>query len=192
VLEEQRAAVEELLRGLPALHGLDSSRGGLARKLVQKAVGQLQRLSERLTGILPAALLREFVAAVLDAPCALLADKVLALADIAESDCAAIANLCDKLWKEPSLSVEANVDGLSACDGKAESLPVAQLCKQALRLRAIAELLRVRMAEVVEGWQRGTYQAAGLSAAEVKSMVNAVFQDNEFRRNCLGAIDGSA
>ena len=194
VLTEQRDAAVGMLQSLPALQSLDGSRGVAARKQVQKAVGLLQRLSESLTGTFTTALHREFVAFVLDAACRVLVNKVLALSDISEPDCTVIANLCDKLWKEPSQAVEANTGQSPAGKGSSspEEFALMKLCKQGTRLQALSELLRIRMAEVVEAWQRGKYRAAGLSAAEVKQVVNAVFQDNEFRRSCLREIDSSS
>ena len=200
VVEEQCKEAIGLLQELPPLKRLDGQRGVTARRQIQKTVGQLQKLSEILTGVCSNSCQSEFMAAVLGPCCRVLVDRVLALSDIGEQDSELISALCDKLWKEVVQAVELNrtaefVDATDNDDnvGDADNFTESfmKLCIEGRRLRAVAELLRVRMADVVQSWKRGKYQAAGLTAPEVQGIVMSVFEDNEFRESCLQKIQAS-
>ena len=197
VVEEQCKEGMSLVQELPPLKRLDGQRGVTARRQIQKTVGQLQRLSETLTGVCSNSCQSEFMSAVLGPCCGVLVDRVLALSDIGEEDSELISALCDKLWKEVVQAVELNrtAEFVDATDndesaGETENFTESfmKLCTEGRRLRAVAELLRVRMADVVQSWKRGKYQAAGLTAPEVQGVVMSVFADNDFRQSCLQEI----
>lgn len=200
VVEEQCKEAISLVQELPPLKRLDGKRGVAARRQIQKTVGQLQKLSETLTGVCSNSCQSEFMAAVLGPCCGVVVDRVLSLSDIGEEDSELISALCDKLWKEVVQTVSLNrtaefVDATEK-DANAEDTDdftesFLKLCVEGRRLRAVAELLRVRMADVVQSWKRGKYQAAALTAPEVQGVVMAVFEDNDFRESCLQEVQGS-
>jgi hypothetical protein len=197
VVEQCKRAVS-LVQELPPLQRMSGKRAVSARTQIQKTVGLLQKLSETLAGVCSNACHSEFMAAVLGPCCGTLVDKVLALSEIGETDSDIIAGFCDKLWKEVVQTVslnrteqfvdasEINENAGGDSDEFVESF--MSLCIGARRLRAVSELLRVRMDEVVQNWKRGKYQSAGLTEPEVQGVVMAVFEDNAHRVQCLQAI----
>ncbi len=56
------------------------------------------------------------------------------------------------------------------------------------KLRAVLLVLEARLADIVRMWEMGQLAKAGLSRAEVERLVCALFEDTDFRAQCLQRI----
>lgn len=59
------------------------------------------------------------------------------------------------------------------------------------KLNSVLGLLEARLADIVAGWETGDLQAAGLSLREVEHMVLALFEDTDYRAQCLQRMEAA-
>jgi hypothetical protein len=62
-------------------------------------------------------------------------------------------------------------------------------CSSLRKLDAVLGLLTARLAQIVEAWERGQLQPAGLSLGEVRRLVVALFEDTDYRAQCLQRME---
>ncbi len=54
------------------------------------------------------------------------------------------------------------------------------------------ELLHLRLADIVGAWERGALTADGFTLQEVEGLVRALFEDTDYRAECLQRIEAAA
>lgn len=198
-LRAQRVATAAPLRALPPLHALDGRNGAAVRKQVARAVSVMQQASETLTLCCSPRVRVEFAAQLLDGAAGVAIEAILAIADISQTDCDELPDIFDQLWIDVSTCISSHLS--HACKPRAKAVSITgaaaeaegsravmEQCPQARKLQALCEMLRMRMVDILEGWQAGRLRSAGFSAAEVQGLLRAVFQDNAFRRQCISEI----
>lgn len=57
------------------------------------------------------------------------------------------------------------------------------------KLRVILSMLDARLSDIVGMWERGELTAGGLSRGEVERLVEALFEDTDYRAQCLQHIE---
>lgn len=67
-----------------------------------------------------------------------------------------------------------------------------QRCHALQKLGAVLELLTKRLAAIVEDWESGALSKAGLSLREVAGLVQALFEDTDYRAVCLQRMEAAA
>lgn len=66
-----------------------------------------------------------------------------------------------------------------------------QRCHGLRKLGAVLRLLEVRLADIVEAWEAGALGAAGLGLGEVGRLVCALFEDTDYRAQCLQRMEAA-
>jgi hypothetical protein len=67
-----------------------------------------------------------------------------------------------------------------------------QRCQGLRKLDAVLCLLSQRLADIVAAWESGALSAAGLSLREVEGLVAALFEDTDYRAECLQRMEAAA
>ena len=65
-------------------------------------------------------------------------------------------------------------------------------CHALTKAECVLGLLQSRLADIVQGWEDGRLSAAGLVLPEVESLVVALFEDTDYRAECLQRIEAHA
>ena len=68
------------------------------------------------------------------------------------------------------------------------SAAVLSRCAPLRRLRSLLGLLEAGMADVVNGWVNGSLAQDGWERLQVEHMINALFEDSEYRRDALKRV----
>lgn len=53
-------------------------------------------------------------------------------------------------------------------------------------------MLHLRLADIVAAWERGALGADGFTLQEVVGLVKALFEDTDYRAECLQRIEAAA
>lgn len=64
-------------------------------------------------------------------------------------------------------------------------------CSLLRKLAAVLGLLEARLADIVSAWEHGALKAAGLSLPEVGRLVVALFEDTDYRAQCLQRMEAA-
>lgn len=62
-------------------------------------------------------------------------------------------------------------------------------CHSLRKLDAVLGLLEARLADIVSAWEVGALKAAGLSLPDVERLVVALFEDTDYRAQCLQRME---
>lgn len=54
------------------------------------------------------------------------------------------------------------------------------------------QLLQCRLADIVGAWEQGALTADGFTLPEVEGLVKALFEDTDYRAECLQRIEAAA
>ena len=211
--DEQQAAFVKRLGGigrkvlheLPPLLRLDRSGGLAARKRVQKCCAVLRTTAEALAACCRPAEQVALFCRVLGDVCDYAARKVLELRDISPQDCDEIKAIFERLWTDaPAAAATQFLQDAPGGDGAlgrqwpqhvtADTLAevLRQACQPVRKLMAVGSMLSDRMVDIAAAWESGALPATGLTAAEVTSMMRAIFEDNPHRRNCIERVEAAA
>eukprot|EP00878_Enallax_costatus_P008594 GHUV01008985.1.p1 GENE.GHUV01008985.1~~GHUV01008985.1.p1 ORF type:complete len:754 (+),score=301.21 GHUV01008985.1:377-2638(+) len=128
----------------------------------------------------------------------LLVQDVLARKDIGNGEDTALVQLYRPLVDGAVHELLADVD-LSKQTTASDDLDVKELVAAALyqrcnafkRLAAVLELLEAKLAGIVSKWESGELMAAGLALREVEHMVLALFEDTDYRAQCLQRMEAA-
>lgn len=85
------------------------------------------------------------------------------------------------------LESDLKISMLSSLCGQI-SAAVLSRCAPLRRLRSLLGLLEAGMADVVNGWVNGSLAQDGWEMLEVEHMINALFEDSEYRRDALKRV----
>ncbi|WIA09183.1 hypothetical protein OEZ85_008594 [Tetradesmus obliquus] len=155
----------------------------------------LRRAGKDLWGTLAPGVALEASQQLLDTLAGLLVGDVLKKQDIGESEAYELVQLYRPLAEKAVQELLGDVD-LSS-QGSLEGLDLRDLVAGALRHRcgvlrkldAVLGLLAARLAAIVDAWERGQLAAAGLSLVEVRRLVVALFEDTDYRAQCLQRME---
>jgi hypothetical protein len=56
----------------------------------------------------------------------------------------------------------------------------------------VLQLLQCRLADIVGAWEQGALTADGFTLPEVEGLVMALFEDTDYRAECLQRIEAAA
>jgi len=65
-------------------------------------------------------------------------------------------------------------------------------CHILIKAQCVLQLLQYRLADIVRAWEGGQLTQAGLSLPEVEGLVCALFEDTDYRAECLQRIEAAA
>ena len=65
-------------------------------------------------------------------------------------------------------------------------------CPNLRKAGRVLELLQLRLADIVGAWERGALGADGFTLQEVEGLVCALFEDTDYRAECLQRIEAAA
>lgn len=66
-----------------------------------------------------------------------------------------------------------------------------QRCSALRRLAAVIGLLEAKLADIVIRWESGQLMATGLTLHEVRHLVLALFEDTDYRAQCLQRMEAA-
>lgn len=66
-----------------------------------------------------------------------------------------------------------------------------QRCSTLRKLGAVLGLLEARLADIVGAWEAGALRSAGLGLSEVENLVVALFEDTDYRAQCLQQMEAA-
>jgi hypothetical protein len=122
---------------------------------------------------------------------------VLHTQDIGEVEAGELLRLYRPVAEEAVVELLADADldgqitptdaGFNLKDIVAAALP--QRCSELRRLRAVLGLLDARLSDIVAAWEAGSLSAAGLALHEVGRLVMALFEDTDYRAQCLQRME---
>lgn len=157
----------------------------------QGALYLLRRAGRLLWGSLAPGVALEASQNLLDPLAGALVGDVLAKADIGEAEAGELVRLYRPLAEGAVPELLADVDlsaqALDAGVDLKELVSAALLarCRLLRKLGAVLGLLEARLADIVDAWEAGALKAAGLSLAEAGRLVAALFEDTDYRAQCL-------
>jgi hypothetical protein len=133
---------------------------------------------------------------VLGGVCSAAAEKILELPDLSPQDCDDVHGVLESLWVDTvSAAAQHLVHGVGGDENRAVRLAgmsveemIEGACQPLRKLKALGWMFKVRMVEIVEDWERGHLQKCGLTQGEVLGVLQAVFEDNPHRRQCLDRV----
>jgi hypothetical protein len=118
--------------------------------------------------------------------------EVLARKDIGERECQDIVELYQPLVDRGvrELLDRVDVSGQNSVLGEGEIKEVLAAAVRARtwglrKLGAVLGLMTARLADVVARWRDGSLLREGLSLGEVEKLVMALFEDTDYRAQCL-------
>ncbi|KAF6266527.1 hypothetical protein COO60DRAFT_1654215 [Scenedesmus sp. NREL 46B-D3] len=155
----------------------------------------LRRAGKELWGTLAPGAALEAGQQLVDTLAGQLVGDVLKKQDIGESEAAELAALyrplvdkaVQELLGDAGLSSQASQEGLDLRDLVAGAL--RHRCGALRKADAVLGLLSARLAHIVEAWERRQLQGAGLSLGEVRRLVMALFEDTDYRAQCLQRME---
>lgn len=65
-------------------------------------------------------------------------------------------------------------------------------CPALKKAQGVLDLLQCRLADIVGAWERGVLTADGFTLQEVEGLVMALFEDTDYRAECLQRIEAAA
>lgn len=124
---------------------------------------------------------------------------VLRKKDIGEAETHELEGLYKPLLGGLLEAVLSHAD-LSSQGIQLEGLDLTQLAHDALQYRCpalkkaqgVLDLLQCRLADIVGAWERGVLTADGFTLQEVEGLVLALFEDTDYRAECLQRIEAAA
>lgn len=171
------------------------------RKAVQQLLSAFNRFGAGLRGVLPRGAFIAAAAELMNAVCSTICEAILEMEDISEDESKQIPALLEDLTAPSAGIIGAVSVGLGApspsysqgqtlgSEGLYED--VAAAAKEVARLREVCELLDVPSKEIARRWMSGRLQAMGLRKEQVAGLLEALFQDSEYRRRALRVIMGA-
>lgn len=64
-------------------------------------------------------------------------------------------------------------------------------CPALKKAQGVLDLLQCRLAEIVDVWERGVLVNDGFTLQEVEGLVVALFEDTDYRAQCLQRIESA-
>lgn len=178
-----RAEVAGALEDLCAFSGLDDGRGLLrCRRAVQRCLLALRRIRASVGPVLPAHAYVTVVGELAQFAASRTVVEIMSLGDIAVDECEAIPTIARDLVEGV---LEATTQGFDAAFRRAVEREAPALSK----LRAIADVLEMRLLDIKRRWASGNLAAAGLQAGELAHLVRAVFQPSPLRSSVLDDLE---
>lgn len=65
-------------------------------------------------------------------------------------------------------------------------------CPTLKKALGVLQLLQCRLADIVDAWEQGALAADGFTLPEVEGLVCALFEDTDYRAECLQRIEAAA
>eukprot|EP00195_Chlamydomonas_chlamydogama_P014331 CAMPEP_0202913874 /NCGR_PEP_ID=MMETSP1392-20130828/61677_1 /ASSEMBLY_ACC=CAM_ASM_000868 /TAXON_ID=225041 /ORGANISM="Chlamydomonas chlamydogama, Strain SAG 11-48b" /LENGTH=777 /DNA_ID=CAMNT_0049605309 /DNA_START=18 /DNA_END=2351 /DNA_ORIENTATION=- len=205
-LEQQHAAMHELLSGLGNLRHLgpggNAQAGITYRKTVRQLLHSLGRLGRAAVEVLPPEHAVHVCTSVLGSICGSLCADILAKRDIGIDDSRDLRDILQPLVDEalptmlgaqpPAAPGKAQQQQLSGIPLAVVLEAATAACTPLRKLRTLLSLLEAGMKEIVGRWQQRALQADGLDQEDVEHMLCALFQDSQYRREALARVRETA
>eukprot|EP00775_Hariotina_reticulata_P007918 gene7918-8114_t len=128
----------------------------------------------------------------------MLVADVLGKQDIGEAEAAGLVRMYRPVLEGalPELlgDVDLSSQAVPAADVDLKELVSVALqhrCHNLRKLDAVLGLLEARLADIVSAWEIGALQAAGLSLPDVGQLVVALFEDTDYRAQCLQRMEAA-
>ena len=178
-----------------------------ATRAVKAVLYTLERAGRLVWPALPPGEALDFSARLLAPLFRALCDGVLAMDEVAEAECDAVVALCRPIARgapgallkgavgsggSAALGLDAGAAGAGLDAGALLEAALARRARGAARLEALLSQLEDKLAGIAARWEAGELAAAGLTAAEVARVVEAVFADTETRAQALQRIRSAA
>jgi hypothetical protein len=65
-------------------------------------------------------------------------------------------------------------------------------CPALKKAQGVLKLLQCRLADIVAAWEQGSLTTDGFTLQEVEGLVVALFEDTDYRAECLQRIEAAA
>eukprot|EP00192_Tetraselmis_astigmatica_P006583 CAMPEP_0117697492 /NCGR_PEP_ID=MMETSP0804-20121206/29261_1 /TAXON_ID=1074897 /ORGANISM="Tetraselmis astigmatica, Strain CCMP880" /LENGTH=749 /DNA_ID=CAMNT_0005511753 /DNA_START=231 /DNA_END=2481 /DNA_ORIENTATION=- len=189
-LEVQCQQLMELIDKANGFHVHQMAAGLACRKAVNAVVHSLGRLSAVIREVLTTPAFISSAGSLLQASCSRVVHELLSRRDISVDESEELPVVLLPLVEDAPASI-LGLDGPGAASDWANEALLTALRAAApawARLKAAVGLLQARLADIGTMWEAGELQASGLTAAEVKGMVNALFEDTAMRDSVLEKI----